>query len=186
MTVLVTASGRHIDLANIGSENNIITLHDVAHGLAKQCRFNGQIDRFYSVAEHSILVSRLVPKKLAIYGLLHDAAEAFLGDIVTPLKAMITGYDEIERKLLQHIVHQLGVDWRPFISQFDQQFIKQADLQALKLEKETFYINEPEWPYLHGVPTPDHKLECLNWMDARLAFIGRFYELTQSMGDSAI
>lgn len=177
MSVIVTRSGRHIDLAAPMSEQNDFTLEDIADGLAKQCRFNGQIGRFYSVAEHSILVSRIVPESLALPALMHDAAEAYLGDIVSPLKSLINGYDEIEHKLMVSISRALGFDHQ-MLTSHDRYFIKTADLAALKLEKDTFYPDEGEWPVLKKIPFPYNKeIECMNWMDARLAFIGRFHEL---------
>ena len=63
-----------------------VDIEDIAHGLAYQCRFNGQTRYFYSVAQHSLIVAGLVPKRLYLAALLHDAAEAYMGDMVKPLK----------------------------------------------------------------------------------------------------
>lgn len=78
-----------------------VRLDDIASALANLCRFGGHPKRFYSVAEHSVLVSRHVPARVALWGLLHDASEAYLGDVVRPLKraAALTGYREIERRV---------------------------------------------------------------------------------------
>lgn len=180
MSIIVTHSGRHINLAAPFSEkSDPVDLDDIANGLAKQCRFNGQINKFYSVAEHSILVSRLVPDALALPALMHDAAEAFLGDIVSPLKGLISGYDKIEHQLMCRISDDLDFEW-PLLSRIDRNFIKNADLLALRSEKETFYPDEPEWPVLKNTGEFTFKLECMNWMDARLAFIGRYHELKQN------
>jgi hypothetical protein len=75
---MVTATGRRYYPADPRAED--VCLEDVAHHLAKLCRYNGAVQRFYSVAEHSVLVSRAVPPEYALHGLLHDAAEAYTGD----------------------------------------------------------------------------------------------------------
>ncbi|MDP3133715.1 MAG: phosphohydrolase, partial [Burkholderiaceae bacterium] len=73
-----------------------IDIEDIAHGLAYQCRFNGQTSAFYSVAQHSLMVADLVPPALRRAALLHDAAEAYLGDMVKPLKALVPDFGHIE------------------------------------------------------------------------------------------
>lgn len=77
-----------------------IGLDDIAHSLAMQCRFAGHCDRFYSVAEHSWLLSRAVPPAFARWALLHDASEAYILDVVRPLKPALAGYREIEDRLM--------------------------------------------------------------------------------------
>ena len=92
-----TASGRLVDPFNLRLED--IAIEDIAHSLSMQCRFNGHCARFYSVAEHSVLVSRLVLPKNRLWGLLHDAQEAYLGDIITPIKQQVPAIQEVEANL---------------------------------------------------------------------------------------
>lgn len=83
-----------------------IRIADIAHGLANICRYNGQVKEFFSVAQHSIFVSKLVKPKNALWGLLHDASEAYLGDLTYPFKAKekykAIGdlYQQIEERIL--------------------------------------------------------------------------------------
>lgn len=86
-------------------ERSDIRLRDIAAGLSKLCRYNGQTIKFYSVAEHSYRASLLVPDEYALAALLHDASEAYLGDVSTPLKAMLPEYREIEA-LVQDAIYE--------------------------------------------------------------------------------
>lgn len=73
-----------------------ISKYDIAHSLAMQCRYNGHTKIFYSVAEHSVLVSHAVPEEDALWGLLHDAPEAYIGDMIRPLKKLVPAFREMD------------------------------------------------------------------------------------------
>lgn len=83
-----------------------IDIRDIAHALAMTCRFTGHSQKFYSVAEHSVRVSRIVPAQFALHGLLHDASEAYLCDLSRPIKHGSTlgaEYCRIEDNLMQAV-----------------------------------------------------------------------------------
>lgn len=75
-----------------------ITIEDIAHALSNLCRYTGHVPRFYSVAEHCVIASRLASNENRLECLLHDAAEAYLGDISRPLKMLLPDYKKIEKK----------------------------------------------------------------------------------------
>ena len=106
---LGTNNGARHDLEKIDTEH--IDLKDIVEGLIKVCRFNGQINVHYSVAQHSMYVADLVPDRLKYQAILHDAAEAFICDIPTPLKLYLGDrYLELERRFNLAIGQKMGVD----------------------------------------------------------------------------
>ncbi len=99
-----TFSGKVFDLVNPDPES--VSIKDIAVALANQCRFNGHTRRFYSVAEHCLYVSRAVSgisREMAYYGLMHDAAEAYVGDVVAPLKSLLPEYRAVEERVWRAI-----------------------------------------------------------------------------------
>lgn len=94
-----------------------VSMQDVAHHLSNICRFNGGTDSFYSVAEHSIMVQaclahRGASTRLQMAGLLHDAHEAYVGDIITPVKKMLgKRYRDIVRNIDYAVCEKFGVTY---------------------------------------------------------------------------
>lgn len=105
-THYTTYSGKSIDFNNIKTSD--FDIIDIANGLAKECRYNGQIDGFYSVAQHSVLAcSRAFMDykhpRFCLAVLLHDASEAYLKDIPAPVKAMLPDYIKLESVVMREI-----------------------------------------------------------------------------------
>lgn len=102
---IMTRTGKKFFPCNPRIED--VDVEDIAHALSHICRFGGHSSRFYSVAEHSIVASVLCPDEFKLKGLLHDAAEAYLGDVPSPMK---TGSQaDTERVLLNMIFKRFGV-----------------------------------------------------------------------------
>lgn len=91
-----------------------IRIEDIAHALSMQCRYAGHCSKFYSVAEHSIRVAELLPMPLKLWGLLHDAAEAYLVDLPRPIKRhseIGALYRVAEESLMRVIAERFGLSW---------------------------------------------------------------------------
>ncbi|WP_043309536.1 phosphohydrolase [Pseudomonas sp. ML96] len=154
MSWILTRSGRKFDLA--APTPDMVDPADIAHSLSMQCRFNGHTNRFYSVAQHCCLVSNLVPAEHQLAALLHDATEAYVGDLVRPLKqgmrefyeaqSLESLYDAVERRVWIAICFRFDLD--PHLPDC----VKHADLVALATEKRDLMPEHPEpWPCLDGI-----------------------------------
>lgn len=124
---IILRSGHYFDYLDPDQATIFIT--DIAWGLAYTCRFAGQSTEFYSVAQHSLLVSKLVPPELTLAALLHDAAEAYCGDIPSPLKRLLPDYKLIEQRVEAAIAKRFGVSAQMHPA------IKHADLVMLRTEQ---------------------------------------------------
>ncbi len=122
-----------------------IWIEDIAHALSNQCRFTGHTREFYSVAEHCVRVSWLLEEwgenqETQLWGLMHDASEAYLGDWASPLKWSSIGgpYLESEHRLMHAICSR-------FMLAPDQpDVVRQADVVMLYTEARDLMPNKPE------------------------------------------
>jgi len=94
---LPTCTGRRVNILNPRPED--IDIEDIAQALSHTCRFAGHVPAFYSVAQHSLLASELLDARTALWGLLHDAAEAYLHDLTRPLKRVLAATPENSDRL---------------------------------------------------------------------------------------
>lgn len=129
--VIETASGGHYDF--LSPDPDEIRVEDIAHALSNSCRFGGHTSRFYSVAEHSVLVSRIIELKgfarnYQFAGLHHDGQEAFVVDVPRPLKPLLgREYGRLAYAADAVIAKKLGIS--PTL--FHCSIVKRADEQAL-------------------------------------------------------
>jgi 5'-deoxynucleotidase YfbR-like HD superfamily hydrolase len=141
-------SGKVIDLLRPTVDD--ILLVDISHSLSNICRFGGATIKFYSVAQHSIFVSRLLPPHLALWGLLHDASEAYLGDVTRPLKMYLNGrYVVLEKLYMRVICEKFG------LSLEEPPEIKEADTIALVTERRDLLLEQSEDWGFHQKPMPE-------------------------------
>lgn len=160
-----------------------IDIEDIAHALSNLCRFAGHVHEFYSVAQHSVLVSETIGKwtanshfNLMQWGLMHDAAEAYLVDIPSPLKRMAgfgDGYRAAERRLLRVIARKYDL-----IPRDEPEDVRFYDRILLCTEQRDLY-GEREVPYVpsYDVPMLTETIEGWTPLVAEQRFILRFLEL---------
>lgn len=169
---ILTASGRYFNI--LEPELTPVSIDDIAHALSHLCRFTGHVHRFYSVAQHSVSVSHLVPPEHALAGLMHDAAEAFIGDVSSPLKAQLPEYKAIERRVEAAIFRQFGLP-----EKLDP-CVKHADLVMLATEKRDMMpqcVNRGEWDVLNGVQPSYERINPTGARTAYNRFLMRFMDL---------
>lgn len=149
-----------------------IDIVDIAHSLSNICRFNGHIREFYSVANHSILVSYLCDYKHALYGLLHDASEFAISDISSPIKRsnIFDSYRVAENKLQTAIYNRFG------LFEKEPEDVKVADFQMLATEARDLMGRLRE-DWIHSKNPLPFKIEPLSPKESEKLFLKRFYEL---------
>jgi len=148
-----------------------VCIEDIAHSLSMQCRFNGHCSSFYSVAEHSVIVAKELEimgygKEVQLYGLLHDAAEAYICDLPRPLKNCIVGYNSHELYIQSAIYEAFNIDCP---SNSEQLTIKHVDDVLLKYEGRHIMPNKTGW----AGKRPNH---C-HWVPSSLICGGRVRDL---------
>lgn len=186
-------SGRRLDLLDPSPLD--VEIEDIAHGLSRVARWNGQTQGAYSfsVAEHSLLVERLMglaAPKLAVRwrlaALLHDAPEYVIGDLISPFKAMVGGdYKALENRLLAAVHRRFGLPVE--IPENAAKAIKKADqaaawfeatqLAGFSIEDAKQYFSPPRLKHAEAIilaPLPPDK--------AKRAFLTRFAELSDTAG----
>lgn len=151
-----------------------IHLEDIAVALSRACRYAGHCERFYSVAEHSVLVSQVVPPEDALAGLLHDATEAYLVDIPRPIKPFLVGYKEIENRLWTVIAERFGLS--PDLPES----VKIADNTVLLAEQKQI-LKPPPAPWCVPGEPADVVIECWSPDEAEMAFVRRFVNLARGV-----
>jgi uncharacterized protein len=136
------ASGRYFSFDN--PEAFEYDAHELIHSLGMMCRFTGHTSRHYSVAQHSLLVSYLVPQEFALEGLAHDMHEALTNDIATPAKRRLPSY-----RMFEHRIERCVRRWFGLAAEVPQE-VRDADHTALLLEHAELFKAMPEdreqWP----------------------------------------
>lgn len=173
---IITASGKYIDLAN--PDPAAIHILDIAKSLSNLCRFGGHTRRFYSVAEHTwfcvrVAISKRYPLECQQAISLHDGSEAYLQDIVKPLKVLLPQYQELEQRMMAAIQRKFGVDFARW-----QKEIEAIDHSMLIAERNfLFGTSINGWEGEDQVEKLNLPLACLDPVNAERALIRTFCDL---------
>jgi len=103
----ISYTGKKIDPFQMTPDD--VCIEDIAHSLSHISRFNGHCAEFYSVAQHSIYVASILPRELKFVGLMHDATEAYCGDMIRPIKVSMPTYRDLELSIWKAICQKFGL-----------------------------------------------------------------------------
>ena len=182
------SSGKAFDL--LGQDERQVDIRDIANHLAKQCRFAGgtRRDVFYTVAQHSVHVSRVLKKHgplVQMLGLMHDAHEAYIGDQITPVKEAFLGFDlynaraDIEDTLQRQIHRAFRLPEKP--SAKFQALVHEADAAVFATEVRDLTA-DAERPLCISAEPLSFAIKPWPWMKAEEQFLAQFDELSIAAG----
>ena len=154
-----------------------IVIQDIAHALSMQCRFSGHSSKFYSVAQHSVGVSYLCDAQDALWGLLHDASEAYLVDIPHPLKAsgQFDDYIKFEKRMMEAVCQRFN------LPALEPASVKKADKMLLAMEFKVLMKHRCDTNQNMILP---FVIEPMDPESAKKLFLHRFFELQGIVVDS--
>lgn len=172
-----TYCGMHFDL--VMPTKDMICIPDIVHALSRLCRFTGHAKTFYSVAEHCCKMHdhaafMYADPTMAYEALLHDAHEAYVGDVSAPLKRLLPGYKELQERVDLLIRSKYG------LSSHMPDAIRQMDLAILMTERNSLFEMQPAWFPKDPEPLPV-EIECWQPGKAELEFEGRYYRLRKRL-----
>jgi hypothetical protein len=161
-----TYTGRYIDIAN--PQVDSVAILDIAHALSYMPRFAGHLAHPYSVAQHSVHCAQLAAAEgydryTQLAALLHDASEAYICDIPSPIKSLMPEYKIIERRLMEAVAEKFGLH----VSIFSSKEVKLLDIYMLKREWHELRMGEPV----------EEPMPRWSQAEAKEAFIDMFYKL---------
>ncbi len=186
MNVIETSQGHYFRFresdkkegADIITPESVIDINDIAHALSNICRFTGHTREFYSVAQHSVLCSYILPGEFGLEKLLHDAAEAYIGDMSTPLKSLFPDYIELEKSVSNRIADHFGLAHG--YSSLPE--VKFADTIILITEKRDLMPDLPhdpdmwQWVLDQGIYPVKPRIDVWSPEESRMMFLQRYDE----------
>ncbi|HIW49923.1 MAG TPA: phosphohydrolase [Candidatus Blautia intestinavium] len=179
MSTMGTFSGRRFDPLMMTPED--VVLEDIAHALSLLCRGGGQLKYFYSVGQHCIncmkeAKARGWSQRMQLACLIHDASEAYISDIIRPVKVHLSNYMEIEERIMDKIWRRFGLD---DLTEEENRRWKQVDDDVLKLELMVLIEGEENAVCEELCSCPD--LSERSWRDVE----EEFRDLAENLAETA-
>lgn len=174
MSTILTRHGHSFDFSQ--PDPDAVCIEDIAHALSRLCRYTGHTPEHYCVAQHCVLASMLIPQcdDLPLIALLHDASEAYLGDVSAPLKTLLPDYRRIEENIQALILERFGL--RSSIPEE----VHEVDRQLLAYEMRDIFdpprLSVPV--LLHIAPM---KIKPWSAETAKEAFLSRFWQIQHDL-----
>lgn len=167
-----TYSGKKFHFLNPDPDE--IEILDIAHSLGMQCRYTGHARFFYSIAEHSLIVSELCSPEAQLWGLMHDASEAYLTDVASPIKQYLGKYRDMEQILMNAIAEKYGLSLEM------PEEVHIMDRVALLAEADVMiHSGAKDWmTFDKELVIPDINFNFHTPKNAKYAFLDRFEDLT--------
>jgi hypothetical protein len=154
-----TFSGKYVNVFEPTLE--MIDIEDIAHALSNQPRFGGHLPKFYSVAQHCVMCSELIEEPFKLGALMHDASEAYLLDIPSPIKHRLPNYKILEDQMMMLISDKFGL----------------KDLWSLEVKNIDRFMLQMEWDVLMLQGPDSDRLKCWAPPFAKRRFLELFYQL---------
>lgn len=148
---------------------------DIAHALSLICRYGGHVQRFYSVAEHCVLLSHAVSPENALWALLHDAAEAYVGDMVRPLKRHMPEFQHVEARILLAIARRFNL-WPEIPAE-----VHEADNRIILTERAALMRKTDDVWTEDGLTPLPVRIEGWPPAVAESCWLGRLWELSEGV-----
>lgn len=148
----------------------VLPIELVARSLSRECRYMGLPEHFYSVAQHSVIVSHMVPERLALEGLLHDVAEVITRDQPTPWKKHINSFvaRSIVCRLENSLMDAYGVtDFSPLDVKIADTILYQIERDALLMNRDCLQVNNIKYDLIQSPKIAEE------------LFLKRYYDLTR-------
>ncbi len=177
-----TYTGKRVDPMHMRPDD--VCIADIAHALALTNRFTGHTTSPYSVAQHSCLVADLCPRPWKLWGLLHDAPEAYLADISRPVKIGLrsivgNALDDIDSSIMNAVCKKFG------LSKEEPPAVKKADDDAIANEAFSFFGKTEAYKHWHhqfenGYKRLGYLIEPVGWEEAEVMFFSEFNRLCEN------
>jgi hypothetical protein len=164
MSVIQTRTGVLIDVLNPSPGD--FNLVDIGSALAKTNRFGGHTVEPYSVAQHSVIMAKLVPEEDRLWALMHDATEAYIGDLPKPIKNTLPAWDEMEGRIMGVIAEKYGLTLPMPAS------VKEADVRLFLTEvRDLMRDTDAFGSGAEGLKPYDFPINVWSWREAEALWL---------------